>query len=1136
MEGNGVAVSLYLLIDTMKKFYLILGLIVWTCTAWSQVTITPFPFSVSEEITVTVDANSTDTDCNGFSNPSKVYLHSGIGTISDAWGLAVVGNWGQDDGIGQMTSNGDGTWSITFVPEDYYGLTTTEAQQAARMGMVFRNESGTQEFKDNGCSDFFFDVGTFQLTLNNPTENLTLLSPGESLSISATSSLAADFTLTANGSLLDSANGITSYSFNHTNITENTQYTLTATNGTDILSRDFMVVVNVVEEAVPNGMLDGINLDPLDDTHATLVLYATGKEVVHLIGDFNNWTLDDNYLLKKDSAQNRFWIELTGLTPQYNHMYQYVVDGSITIADPYSTLILDENNDVYIDDVTFPDMPAYPSGDTNHAVTVLRTGDPEYVWTNNGFVSPAKTDLVIYELLVRDFDVLHSFDAIRARLDYLQTLGINAIELMPVSEFDGNESWGYNPSFHMALDKYYGTPDALKQLIDECHGRGMAVFLDVVYNHASGQNPYYRLWNTDNGGYGGQAADDSPFFNPVATHTYSVFNDFDHSQQATRDYVKRTSQYWIDEFHVDGFRWDLTKGFTQNCTSSDESCTGSYQADRVEVLKLYADYQWEADPDFYVIFEHLGTNEEETEWAEYRLDEGKGIMLWNNLNGVYNEATMGWNDSSDFSQVSYLEHNWTTPSNIAYMESHDEERLMYKNLNYGNASGDYDIQTLSTALDRMALAGAFYFTVPGPKMIWQFGELGYDYSIEYNGRTGNKPILWEYFDDADRKALYDTWKDLIVLSVGENIFETSDFTLDVGNSSGLKAIHLTDTSAGTDEVGYVTIIGNFGVETQQINPAFQETGVWYEFLENNLKYVVTDVNKVITLAPGEYRIFGNNPSSLFPNDNPPDEDSDGVVDANDICPGTTLGATVNVDGCEVFSLPEDNFTVIASSETCRGSNNGSIEVTALEALSYTASLSGTSVEFSQSTIFENLSAGTYELCITVAGQADYEQCFDLTITEPEALSVYSSLDNSTNLLTLELNGGTFYKVQLNDQSFLTDNSSIELKLDQSVNKISVSTDVDCQDKFEETFLLSDRASAYPNPIVNSGMVSLDLGKEVEAPMTVQVFNLSGRLLYSSQRDVLYGKLDVDLSPYSNGMYLVKVFGRDVAHEFKIIKQ
>ena len=1122
----------------MKKL-LFLGLFIWAITINAQVTIDPFPFSVSDEITITVDANSADSDCNGLSNPTKVYLHSGIGTDADPWGYAVVGNWGQDDGIGEMTDNGNGTWSITFVPEDYFGLTTSQAANASKMGMVFRNESGSQELKDNGCNDFIFDVGSFQLQLNSPTDNLTVLSPGETLSISATSSLAADFTLTANGNLLDSANGITDYTFDHTNITDNTQYTLEATNGADVITRNFMVVVNVIEEAVPVGMLDGINFDPLDDTKATLVLYAPGKQIVHLIGDFNNWTLDDNFLMKKDSGQERFWIELTGLTPQYNHLYQYVVDGEITVADPYSTLILDENNDVYIDNVTYPDLPSYPTGETNHAVTVLRTGDPAYGWTNDGNAMPSKTDLVIYELLIRDFDELHSFDAVRNRLDYLQTLGVNAIELMPVSEFDGNESWGYNPSFHMALDKYYGTADALKQLIDECHGRGMAVILDVVYNHATGQNPYYRLWNTDNGGYGGQASADNPFFNPVATHTYSVFNDFDHSQQATRDYVKRTTQYWMNKFHLDGFRWDLTKGFTQNCTSSDEACTGSYQADRVAVLKEYADYQWEVNPDFFVIFEHLGTNAEETEWAEYRLDEGKGILLWNNLNGVYNEATMGWNDNSDFSQVSYLEHNWTVPSNIAYMESHDEERLMYKNLNYGNALGDYNVQDLSTALQRMELAGAFYFTVPGPKMIWQFGELGYDISIDYNGRTGNKPILWNYFDDAGRKAVYDTWSDLNKLAVNEPIFESSTFSLDVASINGLKTIHLTDPSASVDAIGYVTVIGNFGVEEQSIDPDFQETGVWYEFLSNNLKYVVTNVNEPIVLAPGEFKIFGNNPSSLFPDDNPPDEDSDGVVDANDLCPNTTLGATVNVDGCEVFSLPEDNFTILTESETCRGSNNGSITITALESLSYTATLSGpasASQDFTNSTSFENLSAGDYNMCITVAGQTDYELCFTLVISEPQPLSVYSALNTDTHLLSLELRGAEFYKIQINDQIYLTDKSSFEVKLEQSLNKLVVSTDMDCQGNFEETFKLGNKVSAYPNPIINSGTISIDLGMEIKDALQVQVYNLNGKLLRSTSMDANYGKLQVDLSAFANGMYVVKVNGRDFAHEFKIIKQ
>ena len=618
----------------------------------------------------------------------------------------------------------------------------------------------------------------------------------------------------------------------------------------------------VTEAPVPTGMLDGINLDTSDDTKATLVLYAPGKDFVNVIGDFNNWQRDDtNYLLFKDSAKDRFWIELIGLTPQSNHMYQYLVDGSIRIADPYSTTILAESNDAFIDNTTYPNLPAYPTGNTSHAVTLLRTGDTPYNWQVTNFTPPAKTDLVIYELLIRDFDTLHSFDAVKARLDYLQDLGINAIEFMPVNEFDGNESWGYNPSFHMALDKYYGTPTAFKELIDECHARGMAVIIDVVYNHASGQNPFYRMWNTSNGGYGGQASTDSPFFNQTATHSYSFFNDFDHGKQATQDYVKRTVEYWMQEYKIDGFRWDLTKGFTQNCTSSDETCTNGYQQDRVDVLKEYADYQWAIDDDFYIIFEHLGTNAEETEWVNYRLGEGKGIMVWGNHNFNYNEATMGWNDNSDFSWISYLNRGWSVPANVSYMESHDEERLMFKNISFGNSSGGYNVQDEATSLDRQEMAGAFYFTVPGPKMIWQFGELGYDISIDQNGRTGNKPILWNYFNEPDRKDLYDTWAKLIKLKKQEDIFRTTTFTLDVANTNGLKKIHLTNDNT-SDDLDYITIIGNFGVTAQNINPEFQQTGTWYNLLDDNTSINVSNTNAGISLNPGEFKVFGSSSVTL----------------------------------------------------------------------------------------------------------------------------------------------------------------------------------------------------------------------------------------------------------------------------------
>ncbi|GAB7256888.1 hypothetical protein OBPA_13530 [Polaribacter sp. OB-PA-B3] len=818
--------------------------------------VSPASFDATDEITITV--NNINPATWGVTD---VYLWSWSYDLNDANEIDSPnnGSWTNSSEAQKMTKINNTTYAITFTPTTFYNRT-----EIGRIGMLVKAKNGDGDKK---TQDKIFEVGKFQVTLNAPIKKTSILNSGDQLSISATAGLNSNFNLKANGTSIDQQSNITDYNFSAT-VTENTDFVLETTNNGTTITNEFSAIVKptVTEASLPIGLKDGINLNSTDNTKATLVFYAPLKEFIHVLGDFNDWSIDNNYLLKKDSSKDRFWIELTNLTPQQNYTYQYLVDGELRVADPYSTTILSENNDTYIDNVTYPDLPAYPSGKTSNVVTLLRTGDADFVWQTTNFTKPKKTDLVIYELLIRDFDALHSFDAVKARLDYLQDLGVNAIEFMPVSEFDGNESWGYNTSFHMALDKYYGNKNSFKLLIDECHRRGIAVILDVVYNHASGQNPYYRMYNTDNGGFGGQAVANSPFFNATAKHSFSVFNDYNHSKQAVKDYVKRTTQYWIDEYKIDGFRWDLTKGFTQNCTANDESCTSNYQQDRVDVLKEYADYQWEKDPNFYIIFEHLGKNEEEKEWVNYRLNEGKGIMVWGNHNGNYSEGTLGFNSNgkSDISWVSYKERGFSVPANVSYMESHDEERLMYKNLQFGNSSGNYSVKNLATALDRVELAGAFYFTIPGPKMIWQFGELGYDISITQNGRVGNKPILWNYFDIENRKDVYNTYSKLIQLKLKYDIFETSNFTLDVANSNGLKKIQLTDTSSS--DMQYVTIVGNFGVTTQNISPSFQTSGTWYDLLNDNATKTVVNVNSTITLAPGEFKVYGNMPAALSTED------------------------------------------------------------------------------------------------------------------------------------------------------------------------------------------------------------------------------------------------------------------------------
>ena len=1097
----------------------------------ASVVVDPDPFGENDTVTLTF----SDIDLSQW-GVNEAYLwawsYNTAGVQQDA---PNNGSWDNSKEAHKLQKV-NGKLSITFKVSEFFGRTGI-----TKIGFLVKAKDGTGDKK---TQDFTKDVGTFELTLNNPTSSFTLLENGNPLSISATSSVDALFELYVNGVLTHLT----------TTLSKNYSYSLTVTDYSEIILKaidadDFQSVIfyaapkaNVPEAPVPSGLKDGINYDPSNPATATFVFHAPNKEVVHWIGSLNNWELSNDYLMNYDASSERFWITLNNLPVNSNILYQYKVDYGISVADPYSHLIIDPWNDQYIDSATFSGIPSYPTGKTTNAITWFRTKTDSYTWGDSGYEKPAKEDLVIYELLLRDFDEDHSYQALIDRLDYLETLGVNAIELMPVNEFDGNESWGYNPSFHMATDKYYGSPEMLKKLIDESHQRGIAVIADIVFNHATGQNPYFRMYNTTNGDTGGSPSSDNPFFNQSAKHAYSVFYDFNHQYQGTQDYVKRIVQYWIEEFKFDGFRWDLTKGFTQNCSANDEGCTGSYQADRVELLKQYADYQWEVDESSYVIFEHLGGNNEETEWANYRLDEGKGIMLWSNLTGAYGEAAMGYHDNgkSDFDWASYKNRGWEEPRNVVYMESHDEERLMFKALEYGNSSGGYSVKSLPTALDRMALDAAFFFTIPGPKMIWQFGELGYDFSIDYNGRIGNKPIRWDYFNDPDRKDLYEAYSKLIALRNSEKIFDTDDFVIDADNANGIKTIHLNTNAAANDEISKMLIVGNFGVTDKSVVVEFQNTGAWYDLFNNNKKMTITSTSVTLNLLPGEWHIYADNTSALFPDDNFPDEDEDGVPDSEDNCPATPSGDTVNTEGCTVFTLPANAFNVESIGTSCNGENNGSIIIEAtIPDHTYTVTLNGQDAinlnnanNFSGQ--FENLAAGIYTACITVAGENDFERCYSLTITEPENFTTSSVVNQTRSQVTLKLDGGNMYYINLNDRFLVTGESQITLDLESGFNRIHVNTDLDCQGSYFEEIFVSEEIAFYPNP--TQGYLQVFVAGE-DSSVNVEIFGSTGNLLSKELTEVPASRvIELDINYRSSGLYMVRLKGQHVDRTFKVIKE
>jgi hypothetical protein len=449
---------------------------------------------------------------------------------------------------------------------------------------------------------------------------------------------------------------------------------------------------------------------------------------------------------------------------------------------------------------------------------------------------------------------------------------------MPVMEFEGNESWGYNTSFHMALDKFYGTSDKLKELIDLCHQNGIAVILDVALNHAFGRNPMVRMWMNDPDGDGfGSPTVENPYFNMTAKHTYSVGEDFNHQSLRTQNYVERVVKQWIEEYKIDGFRWDLTKGFTQACTDSDESCTNKYQQDRVDILKKYADYSWSLDPTHYTIFEHLGTDAEEKQWADYRAGEtpGKGVMMWGKMTDPYNELSMGY--TSNISRMTSSSRGFVANRLMGYAESHDEERLMYKNVQYGATSGSYNVKTLNTALSRMSAIGAVSLLVPGPKMIWHFGELGWDESIftcnngTVNDSSGTIPgdckldtkpqPQWveNWQGDSNRNKIYNDWSKMITLKIAEPVFLGTP-TIANGNSLSVN-IKITNSNLAATQLKDVLIVANFDVTTQNVATGFQYTGTWYNLMDNTT-INVADVNAPISLAAGEYRIYGNKQANL----------------------------------------------------------------------------------------------------------------------------------------------------------------------------------------------------------------------------------------------------------------------------------
>jgi hypothetical protein len=237
----------------------------------------------------------------------------------------------------------------------------------------------------------------------------------------------------------------------------------------------------------------------------------------------------------------------------------------------------------------------------------------------------------------------------------------------------------------------------------------------------------------------------------------------------------------------------------------------------------------------------------------------------------------------------------------------------------------------------------------------------------------------------------------------------------------------------------------------------------------------------------------------------------------------------------VFVLAATNFQVNLQGETCRTSDNGKITIAAVQNLNYTATLSksGQAVKtanFNTSTELTGLAAGNYTLCFTVAGQTEYKQCYELIITEPLDLSVYSKVNPVNNTLDLLMSGGETYYITLNGEKYTSYTSKMSLGLKSGLNKITVNSSQICQGLYTEEIYVDEKIQAYPNPFKD--ILNLKIENQENKELLVRVVDRYGLSAYEAKHMVVNNLVTLDLSKLDKDYYFV-VIGKQT---FKVIKQ
>lgn len=541
----------------------------------------------------------------------------------------------------------------------------------------------------------------------------------------------------------------------------------------------------------------GVGAIPFNDGPGVLGVtfrtWAPNATAVAVVGTFNNWNATSHRL---SSEGNGWWSRDVALI-QAGAQYKFAITRGATTQ---------WKNDARARKLT---------NSIGNSVVYNPNG---YAWQSNNFQMPAWTNIVAYEMHIGTFHVPTgaalpgTFATATAKLDHLQALGVNALELMPTNEFAGDISWGYNPAHPFSVESSYGGPDALKAFVDAAHQRGIAVMGDVVFNHFGPQD--MDLWQYD--GWSSSSTTGGIFFYEDANASTPWGARPNYGRGEVRTYIKDNTMMWLDEFRLDGLRFDGTKFMRLRDYAGPEIPDGWSM---LQWCNESADAQF---PGKLMVAEDLGDNA----WITKTTGAG-GAGFDSQWDGSFafpvRSALEAASDSSRdmFAVRDAINKNFngSMQQRIIYTENHDEvangRSRVPETIWPGNAGSWFSRK-------RSTLGAALVMTAPGIPMIFQGQEF-----LEDGYFAAEDPLDWTKATTYGKVT--DLYRTLIRLrrnldGTSRGLSGASTNVFHVNNNAKVLGFHRWQNGGAGDDVVVLTNFSNVSYPNYRVG--LPRGGLW----------------------------------------------------------------------------------------------------------------------------------------------------------------------------------------------------------------------------------------------------------------------------------------------------------------------